>query len=69
MSRSAGRPASPQILMLAHQIREAIEEGHYANATVAAATWNLSRNRMSQVLMLNLPGPRHPARGAGPRGS
>ena len=41
-----------QILVVAHQIREALEEGHYATATVAAATWSLSRNRISQVLAL-----------------
>jgi hypothetical protein len=47
------RPARvAQLLVLAHQIREAIEEGHWASATAAAAAWGLSRNRMSQVLAL-----------------
>ena len=34
-----------QLLVLAHQIREAIEEGLYANASAAAAARGLSRNR------------------------
>jgi hypothetical protein len=47
------RPARvAQILVKAHQIREAIDNGIYTNASAAAAAWGMSRNRMSQVLAL-----------------
>lgn len=44
-------------LALAHQIRRRIDEGAWANQSEAAVDLGISRNRMSQVLMLTFLAP------------
>lgn len=44
-------------LALAHQIRQRIDDGTWANQSEAAAELGISRNRMSQVLILTFLAP------------
>lgn len=52
------RPARvAQQLVLAHRIRQRIDDGVFENQSAAAAEYGLSRNRMSQVLALTFLAP------------
>jgi hypothetical protein len=46
-----------RLLVLAHQIRQRIDDGSWANASEAATELGISRNRMSQVLALTFLAP------------